>query len=179
MTSNPEFQGYLGLGTLVSSGYWVLGIGCCVLGTVLSIENKKARNGQLVSYWLGTYWRLTGLSLASHWPLTDFSRASHWLLTGHLEAPFWKCFFDPFFEGVFFAPWARFGCPRWPKCSQNVAKIEPKGSLGTPSGKCKNHGRGHVFSTYGSLGEGPGGDFFQTGSPDPFWRGPGEHFSRF
>ena len=57
--------------------------------------------------------------------------------------------------------------------------MEAKASLGAPSGKCKKHGRGYVFGTSGGLGEGPGGDFFQTGSPDPFWRGPGEHFNKF
>ncbi len=64
--------------------YWVLGIGCGVLGTVLGIEYKKARNGQLVSYWC-----LTGVLLASHWLLTDFSLTSYWTLTGHfLKASF-------------------------------------------------------------------------------------------
>ena len=31
--------------------------------------------------------------------------------------------------------------------AQKGAKMEPKASLGVPSGKCKKHGRGYVFST--------------------------------
>ena len=38
-----------------------------------------------------------------------------------------------------------------------------------------------VREAYGevSVGEAPGGNFFQTASPDPLWRGPGKHFSGF
>ena len=57
--------------------------------------------------------------------------------------------------------------------------MEARATLETLSGKCKKHGRGYVFSTLGNLGESPGGDFFQIGSPDPFWKDPGEHFGRF
>ena len=52
--------------------------------------------------------------------------------------------------------------------------MEPEASLGVPSGKCKKHGRGCVLNTLGHVGESPGGDFFQSGSPDPFWKDPGE-----
>ena len=57
--------------------------------------------------------------------------------------------------------------------------MEAKASVEAFSGKCKKHGRGYVFSTLGNLGESPGGDFFQIGSPDPFWKDPGKHFGRF
>ncbi len=57
--------------------------------------------------------------------------------------------------------------------------MEAEASLEAPSGKCKKHGRGCVVCTLGDLGESPGGDFFQSGSPDPFWKDPGEHFCRF
>ena len=66
---------------------------------------------------------------------------------GDFWAPFSMPFFDAFVEGLFFASWATFGCQRCPKGSQNGAKMEPKASLGVPSGKCKKHGRGYVFST--------------------------------
>jgi len=109
-----------------------------------------------------------------------------WSGLGSFSAPFWylgapfrESFFDAFSEGVFFGLWAIFGCPRWPKGLQNGAKMDAKASLGAPSGKCKNHGRGCVFSISGGFGEGPGGDFFQTGPPDLLWRGLGVHFLRF
>ena len=57
--------------------------------------------------------------------------------------------------------------------------MEAEASLEAPSGKCKKHGRGCVFNTLGHVGESPGGDFFQSGSPDLFWKDPGEHFGRF
>ncbi len=77
--------------------------------------------------------------------------------------PFWSSFlrlwgtfslpfFDAFLEGVFFGLWATFGCPRCPKGLQNGAKMEAKASLEAPSGKCKNHGRGCVFSILGGSG---------------------------
>jgi len=67
-----------------------------------------------------------------------------WIWSGFepFWAPFWdlaasfsEAFFNVFFGGVFFAPWATFGSQRCPKGSQNGAKMEPKGSLGVPSGK--------------------------------------------
>ena len=57
--------------------------------------------------------------------------------------------------------------------------MEAEASLEAPSGKCKKHGRGCVFNTLGHVGESLGGDFFQRGSPDLFWKDPGEHFGRF
>ena len=57
--------------------------------------------------------------------------------------------------------------------------MEAEASLEAPSGKCKKHGRGWVFKTLGHVGESPEGDFFQSGSPDPFWKDLGEHFGRF
>ena len=57
--------------------------------------------------------------------------------------------------------------------------MEAEASLEAPSGKCKKHGRGCVFNTLRHVGESPGGDFFQSGSPDLFWKDPGEHFGRF
>ena len=53
----------------------------------------------------------------------------------HLKAPVWESFFNAFFEGVFFGPWAAFGCPRCPKGSQNGAKMEPKGCLKASFGR--------------------------------------------
>ena len=57
--------------------------------------------------------------------------------------------------------------------------MEAEASLEAPSGKCEKHGRGFVFNTLGYVGESPGSDFFQSGSPDPFWKHLGEHFGRF
>ena len=56
--------------------------------------------------------------------------------------------------------------------------MEAKASLEALSGKCEKHGRAYDFNTFGDLGESPGGDFFQSGSPDAFWKDPGEHFGR-
>ncbi len=69
------------------------------------------------------------------------------------------------------------------KGAQKGAKMEPKWrpkrSWGHPLGSVKRMA-GAMFSAHkGVLGEGLGGDFFQTGSPGPCWRGPGEHFCRF
>ncbi len=88
-------------------------------------------------------------------------------------------FFDPFLESLFFASWATFGRPRWPKASQNEAKMDPKGYLKALPGKCKNYGRHYTGGNWEGLGEAPGGDFFQAGSQDPPWRRPGQHFYRF
>ena len=57
--------------------------------------------------------------------------------------------------------------------------MEAEASLEAPSGKCKKHGRGSVFNTLGHVGASPGGDFFQSGSPDSFWKDLGEHFGNF
>ena len=57
--------------------------------------------------------------------------------------------------------------------------MEAQATLEALSGKCKKHGRGCVFNTLGDVGESPGGNFSQSGSPDPFWKHPGEHFVRF
>ena len=69
--------------------------------------------------------------------------------------------------------------PRSPKENRKGAKMEAQATLETLSGKCKKHGRGYVFSTLGGLAESARGDFFLIGSPQPFWKDPGEHFSRF
>ena len=87
--------------------------------------------------------------------------------------------FDVFYEGFFFVPWATLGAQSAQKAPKNGGKMEPKGSPRAPSGKCKNHGRHCTGGIWGGLGEGLGGDFFQTASPDPLWRGLGEHFCRF
>ena len=57
--------------------------------------------------------------------------------------------------------------------------MEAEGTLKALSGMCKKHGRGCIFNTFGHVGETPGGDFFQSGSPDLFWKDPGNHFGRF
>ena len=57
--------------------------------------------------------------------------------------------------------------------------MEPEASLKAVSGKCKKHGSGCVFNTLGHVGESPGDDFFQSGSPALFWKDPGEHVGRF
>ena len=87
--------------------------------------------------------------------------------------------FKVFLVGLFFDPWSIFEGPGSRKGSRKRAKMEAEASLEAPSGKCKKHGRGCVFSTSGHVGETPGGDFFQSGSPDPFWKDLGEHFGRF
>ena len=56
--------------------------------------------------------------------------------------------------------------------------MEAEASLEAFSGKCKKHGSGYDFNTFGDVGESPGGDFFQSGSPDLFWKDPGEHCGR-
>ena len=87
--------------------------------------------------------------------------------------------FKVFLVGLFFDPWSIFEGPGSRKGSRKRAKMEAEASLEAPSGKCKKHGRGCVFNTLGHAGESPGGDFFQSGSPDLFWKDPGEHFGRF
>ena len=87
--------------------------------------------------------------------------------------------FKFFLVGLFFDPWSIFEGPGSRKGGRKRAKMEAEASLEAPSGKCKKHGRGCVFSTLGHVGETPGGDFFQSGSPDPFWKDLGEHFGRF
>ena len=68
-------------------------------------------------------------------------------------ASFSILFFEAFLEAFFFASRATLGRHRWPKGLENVTKMEPKATLGVSCGKCKNHGRGYVFSTRGSRGE--------------------------
>ena len=87
--------------------------------------------------------------------------------------------FKVFLVGLFSDPWSIFEGPGSRKGSRKITKMEAEASLEAPSGKCKKHGRGYVFSTPGHVGESPGGDFFQSGSPAPFWKDLGEHFGRF
>ena len=87
--------------------------------------------------------------------------------------------FKVFWDGLFFEPETTFERPRSPKESRKGAKMEAQATLEALSGKCKKHGRRDDFNTLGDLGERPGSDFFQSGSPDPFWKDPGEHFGRF
>ena len=77
-------------------------------------------------------------------------------------------FFKVFSEGLFFDPQAIFERPRSRKGSQKGAKMEAEATLKAISGMCKKHGRGCIFKTFGHVGEIPGDDFFQSGSPDPF-----------
>ena len=88
-----------------------------------------------------------------------------------LQGIFLRCLGKGFFE-----PETTFVRPRSPKESRKDAKMEAQATLEALSGKCEKHGRGDVFKTLGDLGESPGGDFFQSGSPAPFWKDPGEHF---
>ena len=63
----------------------------------------------------------------------------------------WGIFFHSFLLMLFGRPLCRLLGDFWakmePKGSRNGAKMEAKASLGAPSGKCKKHGRGYVFST--------------------------------
>ena len=88
-------------------------------------------------------------------------------------------FFLGFFGRPFFDPQSTFERPRCRKGHQKGTKMEAEGTLKAFSGMCKKHGRGCIFNTFGHVGESPGGDFFQNGFPDPFWKDPGEHFIRF
>ena len=86
--------------------------------------------------------------------------------------------FKVFAEGLFFDSGSIFQRPGSRKACRKEAEMEAEATLEAPSGKCKKHGRGCVFNTLGHIGETPGGDFFLSGSPDPFWKDPGEHFGR-
>ena len=87
--------------------------------------------------------------------------------------------FKVFAEGLFFDSGSIFQRPGSRKACRKEAEMEAEATLEAPSGKCKKHGRGCVFSTLGHVGETPGGDFFQSGSPDAFWKDLGEHLGRF
>ena len=83
-------------------------------------------------------------------------------LGGHVSyfwAHCWRSFFDVFFEVLFFAPWVTFGRPRCPKGSQSEAKIELKGSLRAPCGKCFNNCIYCMGGIWGGLGAALGSNF--------------------
>ena len=59
-----------------------------------------------------------------------------------------------------------------PKVAQRLSTWSQKRARG----RCENPGTYCTGSIGGGLGEALGGNFFQTASPDPLWRRPGEHF---
>jgi len=64
------------------------------------------------------------------------------------------------------------------KVPKRLSKWSAKGAWGYPLGSEKTM----VFIVRETMRKsrgGLGGNFFQTASPDPLWRGPGKYFSRF